>query len=175
MNKQDKLTESTISALQGKLTESVSWDYFDKFNDINNKYLPDRGEGDNKATQTVTAINKLIYKWYNDGDVFDNTHYLEGWANDLSSYANWLHKNVEGADSILSKIEDCTSDGNYELLLKDLADEFLIEDILKEFAQEPKVDSIYECDGPYEFSEHWEDEEEYEWDDEDEYNEEFDD
>lgn len=160
MNIQDELIR--------KLTESVEWNYYNRFKEINDKYLPDTDEGDNKATQTVTAINKLIYKWYNDGDVFDNTHYLDTGANDLSSYANWLYKNVEGADTILKMIEDCTTDYDYERLLKDLADEFLIEDILTEFAMEPKVGSIYDCEGPFEFSDYEEDEEYDEWYDEEE-------
>ena len=59
---------------------AVSWIYYDliKFEELNKKYLPERGEGETKATQIVTALNKLIYKWYNDGDVFDNTYHLEG-------------------------------------------------------------------------------------------------
>lgn len=67
---------------------AVNWNYFDKFEAITVKYMPDYGEGETIASQAVTAVNKLIYKWYNDGDVFDNTKYLEGWWNDLSSYAN---------------------------------------------------------------------------------------
>ena len=76
------------------MQEGVEWDYFDKFQKIIDKYMSSNGEGETKASQVVTAINKLIYKWYNDGDVFDNTHHLKGWWNDLSSYANWLYKNV---------------------------------------------------------------------------------
>ena len=64
---------------------AVDWSYFDKFDPLQDKYLPNRGEGDTIATQIVTAVAKLIYKWYNDGDVFDNTWYLDGWLNDLSS------------------------------------------------------------------------------------------
>ena len=71
MNNKEKLQEATMRALQGKITESVSWDYFDKFKDVVHKYLPTVGEGDTFATQIVTAINMLIYKWYNDGDVYD--------------------------------------------------------------------------------------------------------
>ena len=71
---------------------AVDWGYYDKFDGINDKYLPVYSEGETKATQIVTAVNKLVYKYYNDGDVFDNTRYLSGWANDLSDYANWLYK-----------------------------------------------------------------------------------
>ena len=87
---------------------ATNWDYFDRFEGIEDKYLPVQGEGETKASQIVTAVAKLVYKWYNDGDVFDNTHHLEGWANDLSDYANWLDKctNLK-ASGILAKIKNC--------------------------------------------------------------------
>ena len=88
-----------------KINEGVDWDYYDRFNELNDKYLPSQGEGETEATQAITAINKLVYKWYNDGDVYDNVNSgLSGWANDLSSYANWLHKNIDGASEILERI-----------------------------------------------------------------------
>ena len=49
----------------------VDWSYFRKFEPFNRQYLPDRGEGDTLATQAATAVTKLVYKWYNDGDVYD--------------------------------------------------------------------------------------------------------
>lgn len=36
-------------------------EYFRKFKKINDKYLPDYGEGNTFASQAVTAVNKLIY------------------------------------------------------------------------------------------------------------------
>ena len=130
---------------------AVNWDYFDKFDEINDVYLSVRGEGDTKATQIVTAVNKLVYKWYNDGDVFDNTGYLTGWANDLSSYANWLYQNTDAnVQNILYGVFDC-NDGDYEYLLKELADTLLDADVLEEYDKESKVDSIYDCEGPFKF------------------------
>ena len=35
------------------MQEGVKWDYFKKFTKINDKYLPDVGEGDTQATQIV--------------------------------------------------------------------------------------------------------------------------
>lgn len=142
---------------------SVNWDYYDseKFDRVNDMYLPDRGEGDNMATQIVVAINKLIYKWYNDGDVFDNTYYLSGWANDLSSYANWLHKHVPEARRILRKIATCKTEDDYENLLKNLADTCLDEEDLESYSKEPKIDSVYDCDGPYVYED--EEDEDDEW------------
>lgn len=125
---------------------------FDTFENKTKKYLPATGEGENKATQAVTATTKLIYKWYNDGDVFDNNYGLEGWANDLSSYANWLSEYIEGADVILSDIRDCNTEEKYEKLLEDLA-EFITNLDLEELATHEAISSIYKCDGPYSFSE----------------------
>lgn len=139
---------------------SVEWEYFDKFDKINDEYLPDRGEGDTMATQIVTAVNKLVYKWYNDGDVFDNTGSLAGWCNNLSSYANWLRK-YTSAGHILDAIYVCYTDGAYEDLMKDLADEMLDLEFLESMTKEPKHGSIYKCDGPFKFEEPVDDEEEW--------------
>lgn len=139
----------------------MRWGYFNKFNTICDKYLPPMGEGENMATQIVTAVSKLVYKWYNDGDVYDNTRYMQGWANDLSSYANWLHQHTF-ADSILEGIWECHIDSDYEQLLVKLADSLLDESFLERKSKEPKVGSIYDADGPFEFVES-DDEEDDEW------------
>ena len=152
-------TKKLFESIQNKLTEGVDWNYYDKFEALVDKYMPNQGEGENKASQTVTAINKLIYKWYNDGDVYDNTYYMEGWANDISSYANWLYNNVDA--SVLANIGHCKADAGYELILKELADEYLNETVLAELEKEPKTGSIYDCDGPFKFEEHDDGEEDY--------------
>lgn len=130
----------------------VRWDYYDKFEDIINKYMPDRGEGETMASQIVTAVNKLVYKWYNDGDVFDNTVGMDGWCNDISSYANWLRKYAV-AGHILDDVFDCWNGDDYEEILKRLADFYLTENGLEIWNAIPKVGNIYKCDGPYRFVE----------------------
>lgn len=141
---------------------SVNWSEFDKFTRVIDMYMPSTGEGDTKASQLVTAVNKLIYKWYNDGDVFDNTGAMEGWANDLSSYANWLYEYIPISRSILDEIYDCFNDGEYEDLLYSLACATLDDEDVENLAEEPKEGSIYNCEGPFEFVES-EDEDEDEW------------
>lgn len=138
---------------------AVSWNYYDndKFEKVNDKYLPYKGEGATKAMQIVVAVNKLVYKYYNDGDVFDNTHYLEGGANDLSSYANWLYHHTD-TKHILDKVVHCMTDEEYEDLLKELADKLLNEEYLAEFSEVKKVESIYDCIGKFKFAEYQEDE-----------------
>lgn len=150
----------------------VNWSYFNKFEEIDDKYLPIYGEGENMATQIVTAVSKLVYKWYNDGDTPDNTHYLRGWCNDLSSYANWLYEYVPETREILDNFFNCTSNDSYEEnVLKPLCDLTKTFEFLVNYENRNLEGSIYEyCDGPFV----WEEDEdkwyEYEYED-DEYDE----
>lgn len=149
---------------------AVNWNDYDTFSEVIKKYLPAQGEGENKATQLVTAVNKLVYKWYNDGDVYDTTGTLKGWANDLSSYANWIYKYNPRYRSLLDEIFDCREDGDYEDLLWKLSEQVFDADYLEKLASEERVGSIYDCDGPYEYKEYDEEEDDdyYEEDDYDE-------
>jgi hypothetical protein len=151
---------------------AVDWGYYDKFDGLMDKYLPPSGEGETKATQIVTAVCKLVYKWYNDGDVYDNSYVLEGWANDLSSYANWLWEHTE-ANELLENIFNCINNSDYEDLLKKLSDMLLDESFLAEQNEVEKVGTIYRCDGAFKYVEHYDDDDEeeydYEEDEEDEY------
>ncbi len=147
----------------------MEWSYFNKFNAIDDKYLPTRGEGETKATQINTAVSKLVYKCYNDGDVFDNTKYLSGWCNDLSSYANWLWKYVPETKAILEKVWEARTYEEYENMLAELADAVCTESFLGEMSKFEKVGTIYKCDGPFRFDEkEYEDEDEEYYEDEDE-------
>jgi hypothetical protein len=139
---------------------TVEWSYFDKFEEITDKYLPREGEGETKATQLVTAITKLVYKWYNDGDVYDNRYSMDGWCNDLSSYANWIYNNYLASQPILDRICDIYSESQYEHILKDLADEFFNIDFLNEENKKKAYGSIYTEKGCFEFCDY---DEEDEW------------
>lgn len=136
---------------------SVPWSYYDKeeFEKIDALYLPRFGEGENMATQINVAVNKLIYKWYNDGDVYDNTHRLKGWCNDLSSFANWLFRYAEA--DVLLNIEDAKNDSDYEDILKELCDSLISLPLLEEYAKVPKKGSVYDCRGPFKFEDNEED------------------
>lgn len=134
---------------------AVKWNHFDKYEAIIDKYMLHRGEGETMASQAVTAVNKLVYKYYNDGDVFDNTHFIDGWCNDLSSYANWLHKYCEGAAPILEKITNIITLQEYEDLLAELCAQVLQKSFLKKLNTMPKQGSIYKCNGIFKFETQW--------------------
>lgn len=140
---------------------AVDWGYFDKFEEITDKYLPDMGEGETMATQIVTAVCKIIYRWYNDGDVYDNQGMFTGWCNNLSSYANWLDQ-YAGAEYLYG-IYDCNNYGDYEDILQELADKLLQTEVLEEYDKKPKRGSIYDCDGDFKFIEWDEEEDDEDW------------
>lgn len=148
------------------LKENVDWDYFDKFTPIVNEYIPDQGEGETMASQIATAVNKLVYRWYNDGDTYD---YVNGFIGGLSTYANWLYKYVPETRNILDSITNAYNDDEYENILKRLADLTLDEEFLWEYSTESMKNSIYECDGPFSDEEYWEDNEDEYSDEEDDY------
>lgn len=166
----DTWEESSDIESSTSIQASVGWEYFDKFKDSEDKYLPPQGDGDTMATQLVTAVVKLIYKWFNDGDVFDNNYGLEGWANDLSSYANWIYKNIPECKGILDKIKTAYIDDDYTNLLKSLADSTLGNSkLLTELDKKPKVGSVYDADGPFSFYDYEDDEDDEYYDDEEDY------
>jgi hypothetical protein len=148
----EPLYATTEGIVNDEILGSVDWSYYDKFQD-DEKYLPRSGEGETKASQLVTALTKLIYKWYNDGDVFDNNYHLEGWANDLSSYANWIYKYYRKSRPILDRIYEIKSNDEYEVLLKDLADLFFNDAFLAKENESPKEGSIYSEVGEFSYSE----------------------
>lgn len=149
----------------------VDWDYYNQFDELNDKYLPVRGEGETRATQIATACNKLVYKWYNDGDVYDNTKYMVGWCNDLSSYANWLYK-YTGASDILERIFYCRTQAQYECILKDMWDFLMNKQVLEFMDKFDKVGSVYKCKGAFKFIDRdSEEDDDYYEEDEEEYDE----
>ena len=137
-----------------KLKENVNWDFYNnKIKNMVHKYLPDREENETLASQIVVVIKNLVYAWNNDGDVYDNVHSnLKGWINDISSYANWLYKYVDGTQDTLKKIYDMSNNKNdYENLLKEIVDKFLDDDFLAQAAKSKEEGNIYDCSGPFEF------------------------
>lgn len=139
---------------------------FNKFESVIEKYLPDCGEGITKATQAITALNNLVYRWFNDGDVFDNTYGLCAGFNNLSTYANWLYNNIPELRPILDRIKeyDLTENGYTELLMDACETVMRNETMLTALDYQPAVGSIYEEKGPFEFIEFDDEEEDMYWD-----------
>ncbi len=125
------------------------WDDFDKFSNLIGVYMPYGGQGETQASQICTAVNKLVYRWFNDGDVYDESCVF-GYVNDmLCSCANWLAKYAWGCNELLDRIYECETADDYTVLLYDLCEILINADLLKLANKKEKTGSIYSCDGKY--------------------------
>ena len=108
------------------------------------KYLLSVGQGENKASQLVTAANKIIYGWYNNGDT------ISGNGNDLTSYANWIDKYIKEPE-IRKILKDNFIDYNDTYYLSEIIlplIKFVFrEDFLEGLASQEIEGDIYECQG----------------------------
>ena len=111
---------------------------------LTNKYLPSVGQGKNKASQLVTAANKIIYGWYNNGDT------ISGNGNDLTSYANWIDKYIKEPE-IRKILKDDYIDYNDTYYLSEIILPLIRfvfrEDFLEKLASHEAEGDIYECSG----------------------------
>lgn len=144
--------------------EIVKWDCFK--NEHCERYLETRGQGETMATQASAALNKLIYKFYNDGDVFDWTYHKPTW-NDLSSYANWLYTYLPETREILEKaVRYGATETDYTIALYELYElVFENHDMLDELNTHPAIGDIYNQEGVFEciWRNDWDDDEDDEW------------
>ena len=130
----EKLNSFTMDELRAYADEVIS-----------EKYLPNCWEWETQATQLATAVCKLVYKYYNDGDEYGKIVW-----NDMSSYANWIENHCFPLPALK---------GDYERNLRFiLINAIIMIDSLKDKA---KVGSIYNEKGAWDVveDENWEDEE----------------
>ena len=111
---------------------------------LTDKYLPEDGQGENKASQLVTAANNIIYGWYNNGDT------ISGNGNDLTSYANWIDKYIKEPE-IRKILKDDYIDYNDTYYLSEIILPLIRfvfrEDFLEGLASQEIEGDIYECSG----------------------------
>lgn len=138
MTKLQKDLQTLIAEFSSLTDENSSYSI------LTDKYLPSEGQGKNKASQLVTAANKIIYGWYNNGDT------ISGNGNDLTSYANWIDRHIKEPeirkilrDDYIDYIDTCYLD---EIILP-LIKYVFREDFLEGLASQEVEGDIYECQG----------------------------
>ena len=152
----------TIVTSDNKIKKEHCWDDFSLPNFPNaDKYLPAHGDGDSMGTQAATAVSKVIYKWFNDGDVYDNHYFLHGWCNDISGSANWLYMNIPETREILIRIKTIESEQEYTELLYDLIS--VVDPLIPDLLKRNKIGNAYNEDGIFSFDESIEEDEEEDW------------
>lgn len=122
----------------------------DKYYEVLTQYLPDTGEGNTMATQLVTAVDRIVYRWFNDGDTI--------WTDECQSFADWLCENIGGIDVVIDDmnqymfagfpyIKDWTFRGIYENCLKKILDIATDRDLLNDLDSRSKEGSIFDSQG----------------------------
>ena len=138
MTKLQKDLQTLIAEFDSLTDENSSYSI------LTDKYLPAMNQGKNKASQLVTAANKIIYSWYNNGDT------ISGDGNDLISYANWIDRHIKEPE-IRKILKDDFIDYNDTYYLSEIIlplIKFVFrEDFLEGLASQEVEGDIYECQG----------------------------
>ena len=138
MTKLQKDLQALIAEFNSLTDENSSYSI------LTDKYLPSEGQGENKASQLVTAANNIIYGWCNNGDT------ISGDGNDLTSYANWIDRHIKEPE-----IRKILKDDYIDYIDTDYLDEIILplikfvfrEDFLEGLAAQEIEGDIYECSG----------------------------
>lgn len=114
------------------------------------EYLPNKWEWETKAEQLATAVNKLIYRYYNDWDRYD-----EDYGNNVSNYANWIEKNA------FELPESVSTNSEYEANLKEILNKTM--DMIDNLKNDKKVWSVYKTEWKWTYVEPEEDSDSDSW------------
>ena len=165
----EKVEETTVNEFVGGKLEKRSNVLFDKL-------VPGSGASDTVEGEMIRAINRLIYRFYNDGDFFYKGYGAEtaGPAHSFLVNSNQIPFDLQSTlTSTFSKAIDAPEEG-YERLIK-----FALEKILDHVEATPedeytKLDKeMFDFESEFE-EDPYEDDDDYDYYDEDEYEDEED-
>ena len=121
--------------------QRVEWSDFNRFHN-DEKYLPNRGEGETMASQLAVAEVKIIYRYFNDGETI--SHAIGTQSGNMRSYADWIEENIPELSELMAKFPK-NRGPKYELFLYKLAEE--TDRIIDSYADKPKVGTVYPSSG----------------------------
>ena len=116
--------KAKASELVGKIGDDWSFEHlFDTL-------VPDSGKCDTLAGEIVRAINKIEYRWFNDGDRFNEDYGIETCGQPAYFLADYIYEDEDEAPfrDIILNVDTDGDDLAYERLideLKDKASDFL--------------------------------------------------
>ena len=170
----DEMCKDTAISKKKKIKEWVGGEIEKRSNDYFEKLVPGQGNADTIEGELLRAINKIIYRYYNDGDF-----YYKGYGTETAGPA---HSFLINSTDIPSEIQS-TLKSIFSKIMSSSGDEEKIYERLTEFALEKILDYIDSKDGNYTESDEdmfnydaeYEDEEDYDDDDDYGYDDEEDD
>lgn len=132
------------SAKKEQNKEDESWGgSYPKFNKLTDKYMPKTGESDNELGEMLRSINRVAYRYYNDGDMW-NKGYGKETVNWAVKHLTELAKNKNTPRHIARGLEN----GLFEMKKYGIKDKDRYETSLKilmqtvEFANQSDIDAL---------------------------------
>jgi hypothetical protein len=151
------------------LKEFVGKELEDRNEPLYDKLVPGNGDAETVEGEMLRAINRLIYRYYNDGD-----KYYEGYGTETAGPAHSFLVNANHPlKSMMYRLfKEFISDDEYERMLKDILDAILdhIESRQGEYTKntlggmfkyEPEFEDMEEDDDDYTYDYDDEEEEDY--------------
>ena len=108
---------------EGKLLKEFIGGELEKRNDaLYDKLVPSMGDAETVEGEMLRAINKIIYRWFNDGD-----KYYEGYGTETAGPAHsfLVNANHPQRSAMVRLFKEFVSDEEYERMLNDILDVIL--------------------------------------------------
>ena len=151
---------------QKTITEFVGKELEDRNEPLYDKLVPGQGDAETVEGEMLRAINRIVYRFYNDGD-----KYFEGYGTETAGPAHsfLVNANHPLKSAMVKLFDEPSGDNSYERMLKDVLDMILdyIESRQGKYTKNT-LGGMFNYEP--EFEEDEEDEDDYDYyDDEDDY------
>ena len=142
------------------LKEFIGGDLEKRNESLYDKLVPGMGKADTQEGEMLRAINRIIYRYYNDGD-----EYFRGYGTETAGPAHSFLVNAN--TGVRSAMEKIFGDGtNYEETIQDALEHILSHIEAKQGKYTPNTEDMFSYEAEFEDEEDYEDD--Y-YDEEDEY------
>lgn len=126
-----------------EVKDVTDWPKSPKFEKLTEQYMPKQGEADNELGEVLRSINQVVYRYYNDGDMW-NKGYGKETVNGAIKHLTQLSKNKETPRHIARGLDNAL----FELKKHGVKDKDRYETALKimmqtmEWADEKDIESL---------------------------------
>ena len=152
---------------QKTITEFVGKELEDRNEPLYNKLVPGQGDAETVEGEMLRAINRIVYRFYNDGD-----KYFEGYGTETAGPAHsfLVNANHPLKSAMIKLFDEPSGDNSYERMLKDVLDMILdyIESRQGKYTKNT-LGGMFDYEPEFEEEEDDEDDYDYDYDDEDDY------
>jgi len=107
---------------QKTITEFVGKELEDRNEPLYDKLVPGQGDAETIEGEMLRAINRIVYRFYNDGD-----KYFEGYGTETAGPAHsfLVNANHPLKSAMVKLFDEPSGDNSYERMLKDVLDMIL--------------------------------------------------